>query len=225
MFGNNMDTSQTNNFQTDGTVVDAAPHSAGNDLNNNDVAAPVPKYTSYLEYITDLKKYSSCYEELHEIFIHTGWGLGTFRVLLIDTMISGEVTTKLFAFEQLHNLESTPESSERLTEINESIISELQKQTDSALHTRIIVIEIWDRHESGVRTVIDRIGIQYDIDPAFLLQFFTAGYDYRTFNFSAIRCPLPKNPRFLRLHGSMVAMILPYNHGCGSRYNTGNFAA
>ena len=189
------------------------------------MAAPVPKYTSYLEYVTDLKKYSSCYEDLHEIFTYAGWGIGTFRVLLIDTMVSGEVTTKPFAFEQLHNLESTPESSERLTEINESIISELQKQTDSALQTRIIVIEVWDRHESGVRTVIDRIGIQYDIDPAFFFHFFTAGYDYRTFNFSAIRCPLPKTPRFLRLHGSMVAIILPCTHGCGSRYNTGNFAA
>ncbi|KAH7381096.1 hypothetical protein BKA64DRAFT_764999 [Cadophora sp. MPI-SDFR-AT-0126] len=209
-----MGISQANDFQTDGTVVDATSHSTGNDLNNNDVAAPAPKYTSYLEYIAALKKYSSGYKELHEIFTYTSLGPGTFRALLIDTMASGNVTNKLFAFEQLHELESTAESFARLTEINESIISELEKQTESALQARVIVIEIWDRRESGVRTVIDKIGLQYDIDPAFFLHFFIAGYDYRTSNHSTIRRPLPKAPRFLRFHGSMyhnlIQTSIPY---------------
>ncbi|EPE31166.1 Magnesium transport protein CorA, transmembrane region [Glarea lozoyensis ATCC 20868] len=214
-----MDTLQANDFQSDGASLGKIPHSAGNDLNNNYLASPVPKYASYLEYIADLKKDSSCYEDLYAIFTYTFWGLGTFQVLLIDTMLSGEVTIKPFAFEQLHNLESTTESSNRLAEINESIITELQRQTDSSMQTRIIVIEIWDRHESGVRTVIDRIGLEYDIDPAFFLHFFTAGDESRSENCTARR-PLSKNPKFLRLHGSMVAMILSRTDGCGSGYNT-----
>jgi hypothetical protein len=188
------------------------------ELNNQSI----PKYKSYSEYVRSLIDQSPAYVSLYDTLEgpRNDWGVGCFALLVVDVMENGKTNVQRFAF-TYNPTESTVYNFHRLQKFQRIIKPSLSEPVPRQLRTRVIVLEIPDRRERGCRAIVGEIGLLYDIDPSLYAAFFAADTSSGTTFGNTRRLPLQRHPRFIRLHGSMVAQVMPHNHSDGTQYSMG----
>lgn len=171
-------------------------------------------YQSYREYVKCSDPSSILYPKLLKLLAYEGWQRGKFRVIFVDCNAE-KATARSF------HMDSDVDGLLNHDLRRSTVIAKIRSIPAGNCQVRIIVVEIEKRELQLSRDIIEALGIEFDLDPAFFETFFATNWEENTCGVDGPPYPLSDHRSFWRYHGFMVAGILTRRHVSGTQFSIG----